>query len=207
MSSRTAIFVALPLAGLVALGAYAYYSNRPRARCRAGRGPSGQGPLRPIRRRRVRGQVRLPASSSPSRLHRSRPRGCRTTSRRSARCARTSRWSCGPRSPAGSPRSGSPRAAAVHKGQLLIALDSSVYAAELQQARANLALAETNYKRTTDLEREKSVSANAKDQSLNSLRVGAGERRARRSAAREDPDPGAVRRASSASGRSASATT
>ena len=28
MSSRTAIFVALPVAGLVALGAYAYYSNR-----------------------------------------------------------------------------------------------------------------------------------------------------------------------------------
>jgi membrane fusion protein (multidrug efflux system) len=57
------------------------------------------------------------------------------------------------------------------KGQLLVALDASVYAAELQQARANLALAETNFKRTTDLEREKFVSATARDQALNGLRV------------------------------------
>jgi membrane fusion protein (multidrug efflux system) len=59
----------------------------------------------------------------------------------------------------------------VQKGQLLVALDASVHAAEVQQAKANLALAETNYKRTTELEREKFVSPNAKDQALNALRV------------------------------------
>lgn len=60
---------------------------------------------------------------------------------------------------------------AVKKGQLLVALDSSVVAAEMQQAKANLALAETNHKRTSDLQSEGFVSANAKDQSLNTLRV------------------------------------
>jgi membrane fusion protein (multidrug efflux system) len=59
----------------------------------------------------------------------------------------------------------------VKKGQLLVALDSSVYAAEVQQAKANLALAETTFNRTTELERQKFVSATAKDQSLNGLRV------------------------------------
>src|SRR5262245_5693949 len=60
---------------------------------------------------------------------------------------------------------------AIRKGQLLVALDSSVYAAEVQQAKANLALAETTFNRTTELERQKFVSATAKDQSLNGLRV------------------------------------
>jgi membrane fusion protein (multidrug efflux system) len=60
---------------------------------------------------------------------------------------------------------------AVQKGQLLVALDSSVYAAEVQQAKANLALAETSFNRTSELERAKFVSSNAKDQALNVLRV------------------------------------
>jgi len=59
----------------------------------------------------------------------------------------------------------------VRKGQLLVALDASVYAAEVQQARANLMLAETSFNRTAELEREKFVSSNAKDQALNALRV------------------------------------
>ena len=41
----------------------------------------------------------------------------------------------------------------------------------MQQAKANLALAETTLNRTTELERQKFVSATAKDQSLNGLRV------------------------------------
>ena len=126
MSSRTAIFVALPVAGLVALGAYAYYSNR------------APGPLQGS----AEGRAEKGAAPNPA-------------AEISGRIAEI----------------GFTEGSRIHKGQLLIALDSSVYAAELQQARANLALAETNFKRTTDLEREKFVSANAKDQSLNSLRV------------------------------------
>ncbi len=59
----------------------------------------------------------------------------------------------------------------VRKGQMLVALDDSVYAAELQQAKANLALQSSNYNRTVELARENFVSANAKDQALNNLRV------------------------------------
>lgn len=59
----------------------------------------------------------------------------------------------------------------VRKGQLLVALDDSVYAAELQQAKANLALQSSNYDRTVELARDNFVSANAKDQALNNLRV------------------------------------
>lgn len=61
--------------------------------------------------------------------------------------------------------------AAVQKGQVIVALDDSVSAAELAQARANLALAESNYQRTQELEKQKFVSATAKDQALNGLRV------------------------------------
>jgi membrane fusion protein, multidrug efflux system len=61
--------------------------------------------------------------------------------------------------------------AEVAKGQLLVALDASVQAAEVQQAKANLALARANFERTVELERNKFVSQNAKDQALNNLRV------------------------------------
>jgi len=59
----------------------------------------------------------------------------------------------------------------VDRGQLLIALDASVPAAEVEQARANLALAKTNYGRTVELERQNFVSQTARDQALNGLRV------------------------------------
>jgi membrane fusion protein (multidrug efflux system) len=61
--------------------------------------------------------------------------------------------------------------AAVQKGQVIVALDDSVPAAELAQAKANLALAESNFQRTQELEKQKFVSATAKDQALNGLRV------------------------------------
>jgi membrane fusion protein (multidrug efflux system) len=61
--------------------------------------------------------------------------------------------------------------APVQKGQVIVALDDSVPAAELAQAKANLALAESNYQRTQELEKQKFVSATAKDQALNGLRV------------------------------------
>ena len=61
--------------------------------------------------------------------------------------------------------------ARVSKGAVLVLLDSSTQAAEVQQARANLALAETNFKRTEELEKSKFVSANARDQALNGLKV------------------------------------
>lgn len=59
----------------------------------------------------------------------------------------------------------------VVKGQLLIQLDPSIVAAELQQAQANLHLAQTNYERTVELRKNNFVSQAAQDQALNNLRV------------------------------------
>lgn len=59
----------------------------------------------------------------------------------------------------------------VKQGQLLVQLDPSVAAAELQQARANLKLAQANYERTVELRKDNFVSAAAEDQALNNLRV------------------------------------
>jgi membrane fusion protein (multidrug efflux system) len=60
---------------------------------------------------------------------------------------------------------------AVRKGQLLIALDDSTQAADLQQAKANLALARSNFERTEDLFRKKFLSASAQDQAAANLKV------------------------------------
>jgi membrane fusion protein (multidrug efflux system) len=59
----------------------------------------------------------------------------------------------------------------VRKGQVIVALDDAVPAAEVAQARANLALAESSFNRTQQLQRENYVSATASDQALNALRV------------------------------------
>ncbi|MBI5908960.1 MAG: efflux RND transporter periplasmic adaptor subunit [Betaproteobacteria bacterium] len=61
--------------------------------------------------------------------------------------------------------------ARLSKGAALVALDSSTQAAEVQQARANLALAQSNFERTQELEKSKFVSASARDQALNGLKV------------------------------------
>jgi membrane fusion protein (multidrug efflux system) len=151
-------FAVLPIAGLVALGAYAYYYQN--------RGPAP-----------VVGEARKDSSQAPG----GRPVAVEVTAVKPTRLQEDA-------VAIGTLRSNesvvvrpeiSGRIAAINfaegrpvaKAQLLVALDASVYAAELQQAKANLALAETNFKRTTELEREKFVSSNAKDQALNALRV------------------------------------
>ncbi|HEY9381583.1 MAG TPA: efflux RND transporter periplasmic adaptor subunit [Burkholderiales bacterium] len=59
----------------------------------------------------------------------------------------------------------------VGKGQLLVQLDPSIAAAEVQQAKANLKLAQANYDRTVELRKDNFVSEAAQDQALNNLRV------------------------------------
>lgn len=61
--------------------------------------------------------------------------------------------------------------AIVNKGALLVALDAAVQEAELQQARANLALAQSNHKRNQDLLERKFVSQQALDNSAAALKV------------------------------------
>lgn len=61
--------------------------------------------------------------------------------------------------------------ARVHRGEVLVALDASVSAAETEQARAELALARANFDRTVELAQRNFVSASAKDQAAATLKV------------------------------------
>jgi len=163
MPARKLMFVVAPLAGVIALGAYAYYANRAPATAQGeaakggppGPGADGKGPAGPV--------AVETAAVATARIEEDVAAIGTLRSNESivVRPEISGRIS----------EIGFTEGTRVEKGQLLVALDSSVYAAEVQQARANLALAETNFKRTTDLERDKFVSATAKDQSLNALRV------------------------------------
>ncbi len=59
----------------------------------------------------------------------------------------------------------------VARGAELVALDAATQVAELRQAEANLALAQANYKRTEELYQKKFVSERARDESAASLKV------------------------------------
>ena len=61
--------------------------------------------------------------------------------------------------------------AVVGKGAVLVTLDAAVQEAELQQARANLALARSNHKRSQELLEKKFVTAQALDNSAATLKV------------------------------------
>jgi membrane fusion protein (multidrug efflux system) len=156
--------VVVPLAGLVALGAYAYYANRTPATVQGEAGKAGA--VAAGAGGKAAGGVTVTVETAPVAAARLQEDVVAIGTLRSNESVVVRPEISGRITEIGFTE-GSP----VQKGQLLVALDSSVYAAEVQQARANLALAETNFKRTTDLERDKFVSATAKDQSLNALRV------------------------------------
>jgi len=59
----------------------------------------------------------------------------------------------------------------VKAGQVLIRLDDSIPRAELQQAQANLALAQSQYKRSVDLQGRGFVSQQARDEASSTLKV------------------------------------
>ncbi|MCK0508431.1 efflux RND transporter periplasmic adaptor subunit [Aromatoleum anaerobium] len=59
----------------------------------------------------------------------------------------------------------------VRRGEVLVELDAAVQQAEVQQAKANLALAEANYGRTDDLFKRKFLSHTARDEAASQLEV------------------------------------
>lgn len=61
--------------------------------------------------------------------------------------------------------------ARVRKGALLVSLDASIAAAEADQIRAELGLAQANHQRTADLARQRFVSDRALDEAAASLKV------------------------------------
>jgi membrane fusion protein (multidrug efflux system) len=160
---RRWLFIGLPLAGLVALGAYAYYANRapsgmmggPAADGPAGKGPGGGAPGGPV----VVEVARVSTATVQEDVD-----AVGTLRSNEAVVVR-------PEISGRIERLNFTEGAAVQKGQVIVALDDSVPAAELAQSRANLALAESNFNRTQELEKQKFVSATARDQALNALRV------------------------------------
>lgn len=60
---------------------------------------------------------------------------------------------------------------AVARGEVLVEFDAAVQRAEVQQARANLRLAESNHRRTEDLFSRKFVSQSSRDTALSQLEV------------------------------------
>lgn len=164
MPLRKVILVVAPLAGVVALGAYAYYANRTPGTVQ-GEVAKGDAPAAGAAGK-VAGGIAVMVETAPVATARLQEDVVAIGTLRSNEAVVVRPEISGRISEIGFTE-GSP----VQKGQLLVALDSSVYAAEVQQAKANLALAETTFNRTTELERQKFVSATAKDQSLNGLRV------------------------------------
>lgn len=59
----------------------------------------------------------------------------------------------------------------VSKGAPLVRLDTSINDADVQQTRANLTLAKTKYQRAIDLQKQGFVSAQARDEAENNLRI------------------------------------
>ena len=59
----------------------------------------------------------------------------------------------------------------MNKGMTLVRLDPAINAAEVQQARANLKLAQSKYDRAVDLSQRNFISGQAKDEAENNLRV------------------------------------
>jgi membrane fusion protein (multidrug efflux system) len=163
MNLRKALFVIAPLAGVVALGAIAYYANRAPATVQ---GEAGKGGPPAGAAGKGAGGVAVSVETAPVATARLQDDVVAIGTLRSNESVVVRPEISGRISEIGFTEGGR-----VEKGQLLVALDSSVHAAEVQQAKANLALAETNFRRTTDLERDKFVAATAKDQSLNALRV------------------------------------
>ncbi len=168
MSNRRALFIGLPLAGLVALGAWGWYSQR---------APS-TGASAPVV---APGAAGSPAGKAPG----GPPGGLAVQ-------VETARVAIAPLqddvSAVGTLRSNESvvvrpeisgrieeldfrEGAPVRKGQVIVRLDDAVPAAEVAQARANLALAESSHNRTQQLQKQNYVSATASDQALNGLRV------------------------------------
>lgn len=165
MPNRRWIFLGLPIAGLAALAAFGYWTQRAPS---TGAGvPVAAGPAQPGK------APGGPPGGFPVQVETARVATANLQQDVTAVGTLRSNESVvvrpeiSGRIDALSFREGAP----VRKGQVIVALDDSVPAAEVAQARANLALAETTFNRTEQLQRENYVSATARDQALNGLRV------------------------------------
>lgn len=163
---RRRLIAVLSLAGLVALGGYAYYANRLPAQpppVASGGVPSpasatGQSPTAPVQAIGVETMTVATESVADDVTAVGTLRSNESVMLRPEVAGRIASIRF---------REGAP----VKRGDVLVELDSSVQEAELQQARANLALAEANFGRTEDLFRKKFLSQSARDEASSQLEV------------------------------------
>ncbi|MCZ7564420.1 MAG: efflux RND transporter periplasmic adaptor subunit [Burkholderiales bacterium] len=166
MKSRRRLFVLAPLALLVVLGYFAYHAYRtPGAPATAAGGAAkGAGAPGGAAGKAPAGPVSVEAVHAAAATVREKTTAVGTLRSNESVVVR-------PEVSGRIARINFAEGSRVERAQLLIALDASVPAAEVEQAKANLALAKTSYGRTVELERQNFVSQTARDQALNSLRV------------------------------------
>lgn len=160
--NRRLMIIVLALAGLLGLGYYAYTANRAPAAAPAagGNGAGSKGPAGPAGGFAVAVEVAKIAAADFS-------DAASAVGNLKSNESVVLRAETPGRIAAINFRDG----AIVNKGALLVALDAAVQEAELQQARANLALAQSNHKRNQDLLERKFVSQQALDNSAAALKV------------------------------------
>ncbi len=156
MSSRRPLFIAVCIAGLAGLAGYAWYANQPRAGGgvpQQAAGGTGQGApvaieVAVVETRTLADDVTAVGSLVSNESVVLRPEVSGRIEAIRFRDGET-----------------------VRRGAVLVELDAAVQRAELQQARANLTLAESNFRRTEDLFGRKFVSQSSLDDARAKLEV------------------------------------
>jgi membrane fusion protein (multidrug efflux system) len=166
MAARKLLIVGVSLAGIAVLAAFAYYAFRAPPGPGPAAGQASKGAVAPAAKAGAPGGFAVAVETAPAAVGPVREEVSAVGTLRSSESV-VVRPEISGRIAQIEFDEGKP----VRKGQLLVALDDSVSAAEMQQAKANLALQSSNYQRTVELARDNFVSANAKDQALNNLRV------------------------------------
>jgi len=151
MSSRRPVIVALCAIGLAGLAAYAWYANQPRS-TPADTQAAVEAPVvvevARVERRAMADDVTAVGSLVSNESVVLRPEVAGRISRIAFRDGE-----------------------AVRRGDVLVELDAAVQRAELQQAQANLTLAEANFRRSEDLFARKFVSQSSRDNARAELEV------------------------------------
>ncbi|NMG75238.1 efflux RND transporter periplasmic adaptor subunit [Aromatoleum diolicum] len=160
MHARRRLIAALSLAGIAALAGYAYYANRSTAvpqatggvKPAAGQAPAAQAPVSvetvAVVSEAIADDVTAVGTLRSNESVMLRPE---VAGRIAAIRFR--------------------EGGAVRRGDVLVELDAAVQQAELQQARANLSLAQANFSRTEDLFNRKFLSQSARDEAASRLEV------------------------------------
>jgi len=166
MPARRRLIVALSLAGIVALGGYAYYANRssatpqPAASTQAEQGNGNATGAAQQKAEPIGVETVVVASETVA-------DDVTAVGTLRSNESVVLRPEVAGRIAVIRFREGAP----VRRGEILVELDAAVQQAEVQQAKANLSLAQANHRRSEDLFNRKFVSQSARDETASQLEV------------------------------------